>query len=96
MYRSLAVRLRLCRSCRCRFCLCRGDDVLNSFVELLFFLRLEWTMVLIAADVPVGGPAENRSVLVLFWPREVTQVPLVVIHDVVNHLLGSDTALVVW
>jgi hypothetical protein len=69
---------------------------LNSFVKLFFFLRLERTMVLIATNVSVGGPAEYRSVFVLLWSLEITKVSLVVIHNVVDHLLRSDTTLIVW
>jgi len=69
---------------------------LDSFVELFFFLGLIRTMVLIAANVSVGGFAENRSVFVLLWSLEVTQISLVIIHDVVDHLLRSDPTLIVW
>ena len=69
---------------------------MNGFVQFLFFLRLVRTMVLIAANMSVSGFAEDRSVFVLLWPLEITEVPLVVIHDIVNHLLRSDPTLVVW
>jgi hypothetical protein len=69
---------------------------LNSFVKLFFFLRLKRAVVLIATNVSVGGPAEYRSVFVLLRPLEITKVSLVVIHDVVDHLLRSDTTLIVW
>ena len=69
---------------------------MDSFVELFFFLGLVRAMVLIAANVSVGGFAEDRSVFVLLRSLEIAEISLVVIHDIVNHLLRSDPTLVVW